>query len=84
MNALREAQRSTPDGGYRQAEARAYPRCVPQTEPLKTCANCSRPVRVADAEALGWTSFAGDRGEPLRLCPLCTRLAPHVSSAQGA
>jgi hypothetical protein len=57
---------------------------VTQTEPLKTCANCGRPVRVADADALGWTFSVGDRGELLRLCPLCAHFAPHVSSAQDA
>ena len=43
---------------------------VPQTEPLLECANCSRPVREQDAEALGWRYWSD--GEDLHLiCALC-------------
>jgi len=43
---------------------------VTQTEKLAECAKCSRPVRAADAEELGWRCWSD--GEALRLiCPLC-------------
>jgi hypothetical protein len=44
-----------------------------QTEPLIACANCDRPVREADAEALGWRFYSDGVGELHPCCGLCIR-----------
>jgi hypothetical protein len=44
---------------------------VPQTDILITCANCGRPVREADAEALGWRFYSYGVGELEPFCGLC-------------
>jgi len=43
---------------------------VTQTEKLLECANCSRPVREADAEDLGWRYWPDGRDLHL-ICALC-------------
>jgi hypothetical protein len=69
--------RSTPDGAYRQAQADPYPRQVPQTDILITCANCGRPGREPDAEELGWRFYSDGVGELLPFCGLCAHRAFH-------
>lgn len=66
-----EVLASTPEGAYRQAAGDAYPGTVAQTEPLIVCANCGRPVREADADALGWRFYSDGVGELLPFCGLC-------------
>jgi hypothetical protein len=44
---------------------------MPQTDILIPCANCGRPVREADAEALGWRFYSDDVGELEPFCALC-------------
>jgi hypothetical protein len=43
---------------------------VTQTDPLVECANCRRPVRETDAEALGWR-FWSDGIDLHLICALC-------------
>lgn len=56
-----------------------------QTENLVACANCARPVREKEAEALGWRYWSDGRDLHL-ICPLCahrefgSEAAPSVDS----
>jgi hypothetical protein len=44
---------------------------VTQTDILITCANCGRPVRESDADALGWRFNSDGVGELEPFCGLC-------------
>jgi hypothetical protein len=44
---------------------------MPQTDFLIFCANCARPVREADAEALGWRCWSDGVGKRHLICSLC-------------
>jgi hypothetical protein len=54
----------------REPRADPYARHVTQTDIIIMCANCSRPVREADAEQAGWRYWSD--GLDLHLiCSLC-------------
>ena len=57
----------------------SYPGTVRLTERLIMCAICTRRVRAAEAEELGWTAELDVGGDVSWSCPLCVRLCPRAA-----